>query len=501
MPALRTIASMKATSANGENRTHNRRTACVAAAFLWALAPPAMAQQTDWQAVGGGNWNAAGNWTNGVPNGNQAIARLLDSINNSPAKLNVTAATVVRDIQFNNSQGRSYEVALNGGTLTFDNGLMGAQPKITVPAANTADHSITADIRFLSSTEITNDSQKTLTISGAITGNNLSKFGSGKLTLTGNNGHSGNFLNGGTTEVGADNAFGAANASVRIVDSVLRTSNSFASNRQFHFGALAGTGAIIDTNGKDLTLGGTILNDVFGGKLTKRGDGILKLTAANGWSEGAVIDGGKLIVSNQNGSGTGNGPITVNVGGTLGGKGNINGKVTVKGGADIRPGESAGVLKVGDLELEPTSACVVELDGPSSGEGSGFHDQLDVTGTVVLDGSILSGVLSYVPSANDKLFIVKNDLGDSVTGQFAQGNSLTLQSSADGQFYTFAISYAGNEPTSVVGGNDVVLYNATMVGSVPSVPALSGWAMIVLIALLVLSGTWMIRRRQRPQAT
>jgi autotransporter-associated beta strand protein len=81
-----------------------------------------------------------------------------------------------------------------------------------------------------------------------------------------------------------------------------------------------------------------------GGSLTKVGSGTLVLRNSNAYTGGTTINGGKLVVNNESGSGTGSGPVQVNAG-RLGGRGIIAGDVTLGDGsgrgAILAPGKSA----------------------------------------------------------------------------------------------------------------------------------------------------------------
>src|SRR5262249_26039153 len=73
-------------------------------------------------------------------------------------------------------------------------------------------------------------------------------------------------------------------------------------------------------------------------------------------------------------------------------------------------------------------------------------DQLDVTGTVVLNGSQLSIQLQYVPTAGDSYTIIQNDDTDPVTGTFADSAEGAILTSGG---YTFRISYQGDDCNDV----------------------------------------------------
>lgn len=101
------------------------------------------------------------------------------------------------------------------------------------------------------------------------------------------------------------------------------------------------------------------------GSLTKDGSGTLSITGANTYDGGTTVIQGRLLVSNTTGSGTGSGPVAVNIG-TLGGTGSISGAVTVASGAHIAPGESIESLDVGSLSVSTGSILDFELGAPGS---------------------------------------------------------------------------------------------------------------------------------------
>ena len=106
-------------------------------------------------------------------------------------------------------------------------------------------------------------------------------------------------------------------------------------------GSLEGDGLVF-LGGANLSVGSNNLSTIFSGlieeasegatgALTKIGTASLTLTGANTYTGGTRIEGGKVVVNNMIGSGTGSGAVQVNVG-TLGGRGTIAGAVTVGSG-------------------------------------------------------------------------------------------------------------------------------------------------------------------------
>ena len=106
--------------------------------------------------------------------------------------------------------------------------------------------------------------------------------------------------------------------------------------------------------------------------------------------------GNELIV---NGAINGGVEVTVASGSTLSGTGTITGNVTNAG--TVAPGNSPGVLDI-DGNLTSTDTIAFELDGLTVGSD---HDQLNVTGTVDLAGT-LDILLGFTPTAGDSFQIM-----------------------------------------------------------------------------------------------
>lgn len=78
--------------------------------------------------------------------------------------------------------------------------------------------------------------------------------------------------------------------------------------------------------------------------VAKQGAGTTSLTAANTYTGGTTVSGGKLLANNVTGSAFGSGAVTVQSGATLGGAGFIGGLTTVATGGHLAPGNSIGTL-------------------------------------------------------------------------------------------------------------------------------------------------------------
>ena len=81
---------------------------------------------------------------------------------------------------------------------------------------------------------------------------------------------------------------------------------------------------------------------------------------------------------------------TVLNGGSLGITGTVNSPLTVNSGGTLAPGTSPGIINSGNATFVSGSTFAVEIGGTTPGNGAGNHDQLNVTGTVALNGATLT---------------------------------------------------------------------------------------------------------------
>lgn len=132
--------------------------------------------------------------------------------------------------------------------------------------------------------------------------------------------------------------------------------------------------------------------------------------------------------------------------------------------ASASPGPTSGVLQiVGDLTIAADETYVIELSGTSAGVGTGFHDQVVVTGEVSIASNVTLAVdllSGFAPTEGDSFEVITNDESDAVNGMFSglsEGATLSIGG------LRFSISYVGGD------GNDVVL---TTLAPVP--PSLTG---------------------------
>ncbi|GGA99208.1 autotransporter [Brucella endophytica] len=197
-----------------------------------------------------------------------------------------------------------------------------------------------------------------------ISGNGrLTKLGTGTLMLTGNNSYSGGTQVSGGMLVGTNgHAFGK---------------NSIQVDKD---GQLVLNTPFNDTMSNDLTGTGTF---------EKRGTGsVLYMGNGSGFTGTTMINGGTLLVGDEDHSGASLGGIINVAGGTLGGTGTI-GSTTVSAGGVLAPGGGGiGTLDiVGDLTFEKGSIYNVDVDP----EGAA-SDLVDVTGVANLEGGSVAHI-------------------------------------------------------------------------------------------------------------
>jgi autotransporter-associated beta strand protein len=125
--------------------------------------------------------------------------------------------------------------------------------------------------------------------------------------------------------------------------------------------------------------------------VTKTGAGTLEVTAANSYTNGTIVNVGKLLVNNTSGSGTGTNTVTVAAGAFLGGTGTIAGATTVNG--TLEPGSNA----VGTLNASSTVSLAVGSTYAVEITGAGTNDKVAATGALTANGTIAVTLDGYVP--------------------------------------------------------------------------------------------------------
>jgi len=230
-------------------------------------------------------------------------------------------------------------------------------------------------------------------------------------------------------------------------------------------GSLEGDGLVSlgSLEGANLAVGRSNLSTIFSGligertvatssTLTKIGTGTLKLSGANTYTGGTIVEQGKLVVGNSTGSATGTGPVQVN-GGTFGGKGIASGSVTVGagsgGGAILAPGVAGSVPTVltiqGNLTFKADATYLFKLNAKKA-----RTDMVIANGATIESGAQFDiNTVGNKKLTTGKVFTaISNTATTPISGTFAN--------LADGSTVTVGVnklqvSYSGGD------GNDLTL--------------------------------------------
>ncbi|GGA15258.1 autotransporter outer membrane beta-barrel domain-containing protein [Dyella caseinilytica] len=259
-----------------------------------------------------------------------------------------------------------------------------------------------------------------MTVSGLVSnlGSNangtLNKAGNGTLTLTGNNTYSGGTtVNGGLILFQTGANLGTGN--ITLDGGGLQWASGNALDISSRLNALGSNGAVLDTNGNNITLASVMTGD--GGQLIKQGAGTLTLTGNNTYSGVTQINAGDVVIGNGGTSGGISGDIinntqltinrsdTATLPGTISGAGTL---VQAGAGTTILTGDNtytgntlvnAGGLQLGNGGTSGSIASNVSLAAdttlavdrsdssllPGIVSGAGSFEQIG-TGTTVLAG-------------------------------------------------------------------------------------------------------------------
>ncbi|MCP4856076.1 MAG: hypothetical protein GY903_16450, partial [Fuerstiella sp.] len=138
------------------------------------------------------------------------------------------------------------------------------------------------------------------------------------------------------------------------------------------------------------------------------------------------------------------------------GVGTINTDVDVIN-SNFDPGLSPGILNIsGNYLQNSNSSLTIEIGGTLAGNGAGFHDQVNVNGSVTIGSNVALNTASFgghVPAGGDSYVIINNDGTDTVSGTFAglaEGAVISTDFLGSGE--TATITYAGGTDN-----NDVVI--------------------------------------------
>ena len=211
-----------------------------------------------------------------------------------------------------------------------------------------------------------------------------------------------------------------------------------------------GAGALTLNQNSTSTYAGAITGNQA---VIKSGSGVLTLGGTNTYTGGTTVAAGSLLVD-----GIVSGTSSVFGPGTIGGAGSLTAPAPIDAPLDPGDAGATGILNTGNLAFGGGGGLNVEINNASA-PGAGY-DQVNVTGTVALNGTPLNVLVTGTPTVGDTFTLIKNDGSDSVSGQFASGATVEGTDPTGTISYTFNINYHGGD------GNDVVATLAS-VGAFP----------------------------------
>ncbi len=250
-----------------------------------------------WNTDGGGSWNAAGNWTGGIPNGVGATANFQVALS-APATVTLDGTRTVGSITFL-SGGSGYTLAAgSGGSLVLNNG---ANPSAIVDSGGI--HTISAPVTLTTNTILnTERAGDSITLGGVVSGSaTFTKIGPGSLSLLASNTLTGAVtLSGGSTTF-ASGGLGSGSLTVDGATLAWAPGNTQdISNRSIAFGDEAVT---LDTGANDV-----LLANPFGGfgeaGFVKQGEGRLTLAGDTEFFGDVTIAAGTLQLGNNGATGS-----------------------------------------------------------------------------------------------------------------------------------------------------------------------------------------------------
>jgi autotransporter-associated beta strand protein len=206
-------------------------------------------------------------------------------------------------------------------------------------------------------------------------------------------------INGGTLAVSADSSLGNASGGFSFNGGTLQFLAGFTTNRPVTLNA---GGGILDTNGNNATLSGTI--DGPGGQ-TKISTGTLTLAGVNTYTGGTTVNAGILALSGSGTLGAANASTTVNSGGTLDLGGttqtqavlNLNGGTIQNGSLNTAITSTGGILNgIGGAASLTTASGITSLIGNNTYSGGTTVN----AGILVLTGSGTLGGVNRITTVN-----------------------------------------------------------------------------------------------------
>ncbi len=348
----------------------------------------------------GGNWNGTGTVSGQVTQQTSGIFTIGSAANLiATTGVNLTGGAIagtgtltgsLNDTSATNSTFAGV-IAGNGNTVTVNNGAT----NLTLSGANTYTGATTVTAGTLTlngstaaGSAVSVASGGTLAGTGTVNGN--ASVAGGTLNMTG--GHMGGTLGttGATTVNGSETVTGLTTASSGTLTIGAAANLTAAGGVNVTGGSFAGTGTITgsvnDTSAAASTYAGVIAGS--GSAFTLNNNAaVVTFSGANTYTGATTITAGRLIVTGSTAAGS---AVTVGTNGILAGSGTVNGPLTVQASGAIAPGATAGTagtLNVGNLGFTINSGGVLDLDlNTATTVGGGVNDLIALGGGTLTFG-------------------------------------------------------------------------------------------------------------------
>ena len=498
-----------------------------------------------WWAGGANPWSTAANWKTTIAD-NIATGAAPDHQTNvnfvttTPVAANLTTNTVDVDLDINslNVAAAATATVTIGGTKTLtieastaNGNAAGNGITVSTPSSGSPTHTLSAKVGLAAHQTWTVDSGAALTVSGVVNGGYaLNKAGSGTLTLSGSNTHTGlTTVSAGTLNIGHANALGGL-ASGTVVESgavlqlALQDITVAAEPLTLNGSGISGGGALRDIGGNnetwpgalnlasDATIYATLNSTLFmtGGLTTTTvGDKTLTLTGPGRmtFTTGAIANGGSgqkinIVTSistvNYNvtfGAGTlaTSGDITTTSGGAFisGANNSFTGTWTVRNGAFIAF-DNGGIANAAALIMEAgstlsarftfTAPAVTKIKGAAAITSGGYTgDSQTYNGRFSDFDGVTPGLLTISHGTFALTTTNTINLGSTAGNDFSGG--LTIQNiAANGATARFGTYVAANAVNVL--GTGVVTLHASLTGGASG----TGYASLILAADQTIAG-------------
>ncbi|MBV7417462.1 autotransporter domain-containing protein [Comamonas sp. CMM03] len=294
--------------------------------------------------------------------------------------------------------GATTSTSLTGGSLSVNNDAVFGSGDVSISGANLTTHTATVNLAnnfLIGSGGMALSGTNTIVLNGVISGagaGRLTKNNGGILRINGVNTYAGGTaLNGGTTVVSTDQAFGTGNIAIGASGARIDASGTVNLVNDISLsanGTFGGTG--------NLTLSGVVSNTTSR-TLAKVGSGQLTLANANTYQGGTTLSGGTLVVGNSQALGSGSltvasaSTLASSQAVTLSNQVSLASNLTVAGANDLRLN---GVIdSTGAFKLIKTGSGNLTLAAANT-----FSDGIDLnSGTLTLatnSGVLGSGTLT-----------------------------------------------------------------------------------------------------------